>query len=198
MRVLRLEGKNGESLYRHNPNDPKDAIWVRCCDNEFDDNHPIPQNDHRLMDRIWNSRYMVPELHFAFCDKDQYLAWVYNPVWRKNLCEEAVLRVYEVPDRYCFRGDTQACFDMGMAVVVEEHSPMVYDLGGPEPDLEGLTCVTESDISRLMANRGVTMPTSETISRTSSESIRKRLIGSQLSEGIWPPVRRGTLRSEVL
>ncbi len=131
MRVLRLEGANGESIYRDWMPAPREneTLWTASCgDDVGGNNHPTPYMDDRLHDNIIISPYFVPHLHFGFLDREQYLAWVFNPVWCKNLADlGVVLRVYEVPREYLFIGDHQVAFDMKEAKLVAEHSPMVYD-----------------------------------------------------------------------
>lgn len=131
MRVLRLEGANGESIYRDWMPEPRgnETLWSVACGNDVgSDNHPTPHMDDRLHDNIIRSPYFVPDLHFGFSNSDQYLAWVFNPTWRKKFHDMGVvLRVYEVSDDHGFIGGYQVAFVMKEAELVAEHSPMVYD-----------------------------------------------------------------------
>lgn len=131
MRVYRLEGANGESIYRDWMPEPRanKTLWTAACGSDNgSDNHPVPHNDQPFHRALIHSPYMVYDLHFGFLTRDQYLAWVFNPVWRQNLTDlGVVLRVYEVPLKYLFIGTHQVGFVKDKAEVVAEHAPIVYD-----------------------------------------------------------------------
>ena len=66
---------------------------------------------------------------YGFLDTKQYLRWVHSRNWRNKLTEnEAVLRVYEVDEKYVCQGHTQIIFMYDKSVCIEEYKPNKYKL----------------------------------------------------------------------
>jgi hypothetical protein len=84
--------------------------------NLFDDHHPSPYNDSKLLDSFEAKGvaadevvYVGSKYSYGFCSVEQLRSWVYNDEWLRKLDEsEYVLAVVESDDY--FEGNTQGIF----------------------------------------------------------------------------------------
>lgn len=133
MKVIRMVGPNGGGIF-------SEMMWSTCCGDIDSSRHPLPEGDATFFNdarrfgseekvkdlyrvdgdslswvpysRLWNNENC--NLLFAFKDRDQFLSWVYDPIWRQALHEAgAVLKILEVDERYCIIGDSQIVFIEG-------------------------------------------------------------------------------------
>lgn len=124
MEVWRIEDVEGFGMYYN--------LWWKTADTQNDQWHPTPYESHGLLNQARNKEHirggLVEPYHFGFSGKRQFLQWVYDPEWRKNMhLFGAKLKVYKVDKRYCCIDDHQVMFVKEKATLVREMDIDIFD-----------------------------------------------------------------------
>jgi hypothetical protein len=80
-----------------------DIAELGLCENA----HPLPEEDS-LMSHEWRELRDQYDYKFGFISLTQYKNWFKGEETRKKLVGHGVIGVYEVPDKFYIKGETQA------------------------------------------------------------------------------------------
>lgn len=123
MEIWRVEDENENGMY--------DVLWGKYTNGFQDKNyHPGPKKSESLMEQVFSKAHLrktssssmsgkINPYHFGFTGKRQFLQWIYDPKWRKEMTRKGgVVKVYKIDKRLC-------CFDEHQAMFLKERAKFV-------------------------------------------------------------------------
>lgn len=129
IRFFRLENDDGVGVY-HSADDSGLSIWQKVTESkesslQHDAIHVQPVVDYEL--RLTFEELTRCQYHFGFLSIDQYKAWLYNPLWRKNLSNHGIsLSIYEIEEGDLKKSSHQVAFLRNDATLVEKVNPFHF------------------------------------------------------------------------
>lgn len=123
--LLRVIDINGFGMYRPAEGLSLAQYIFSTCPEYIDYNmHPLPQEDYKI-------GYYVEDMDqykFAFLDRNQYLRWIYDPQWRKDIDDlGGKLLIVEVDKKDCIIGNYQVLYKADKVISTKEIKATCFD-----------------------------------------------------------------------